>query len=110
MIVIKNNEVYSTEGKYVKNLKTNSTFKRSVVLPIFTEEDFIELDELPKYTEDEYREKVKELIAQKYSIEDEIALINNLKGDKDEYLVEYREYMDYRKECKTKAKEILNNR
>lgn len=110
MIVIENKQVFSNEGKYIHRIGTESYVKRSMVLPTDTVEMFEEVDELPKYTEDEYKEKVKELIAQKYSIEDEIALINNLKGDKDEYLVEYDEYMKYRAECKTKAKEILNNK
>lgn len=111
MIQIENNQVYSTEGKLVHRLSNpKSCFKRSTILPTETIDDFEEVDayEVPKYTEEEYKQKVQELIAEKYSISDEIALINNLKGDKDEYLIEYDEYMKYRVECKEKAKELLS--
>lgn len=110
MIVIENNEVYSDEGKVIKDLKTGAIIGRSQVLPDATIEDFEEIDEEPKYSEEEYKLKVQELIAEKYSLSDEIALINNLKGDKDEYFIEYDEYMKYREECKAKAREILNNK
>lgn len=109
MIVIENNEVYSTEGKPIKDLKTGAIIGKSQVLPTAKVEDYEELDEEPKYTNDEYKAKVRELIAEKYSIEDEIALINNLKIDKDDYLLEYDEYMKYREECKVRAKEILES-
>lgn len=107
MIVIKNNEVYSTEGKPVKDLKTGAIIGKSQVREGATVEDFEEIDEEPKYSNEEYKAKVRELIGIKYSIEDEIALINNLKIDKDEYLIEYDEYMKYREECKIKARRIL---
>lgn len=108
MIVIENNEVYSTEGKPIKDLKTGAIIGKSQVLPTAKVEDYEELDEEPKYSEAQYKAKVQELIAEKYSIGDELALINNLKGDKDEYLIEYDEYMKYREECKVRAKEILS--
>lgn len=53
-----------------------------------------------------YSIRVKELISQKYSLEDEIALINN-KDEDEEHYAEYTAYMNYRKECKLKAKKEI---
>lgn len=109
MIVIENNQVYSTEGKYVHRIGTETYVKRSTILPTDTIMDFEEVDELPKYTEQEYKEKVQELIALRYSISDEIALINNARDKSEKHIAELDEYMAYREECKIKAKEILAN-
>lgn len=48
------------------------------------------------------------LIRRKYSIDDEIALINNHEIDKTTYSVDYQEYQDYRVECKTIANDYIN--
>lgn len=109
MIQIKNNQVYSTADKHIHRIGTDVYFKKSFVLPKDTIDDFEEVDELPKYTEEEYKAKVRELIAQRYSIEDEIALINNSRIGNERHLTEYNEYLDYRNECKLKAKEELSN-
>lgn len=103
-------EIVATEGVVCRKGNTPSPdIHRMQMLPTDTIENFEEVIELPKYTEQEYKTKVQELIALKYSIGDEIALLNNLKDDKEEHLIEYDEYMKYREECKIRAKEILNN-
>lgn len=104
-------EIAATEGYLHRVGDSNySEVKRAILLPNETIETYEEVMELPKYTEAEYKAKVKELIAEKYSIEDEIALINNMnvKDPKDEHIIEYDEYMTFRDECKNKAKEELN--
>lgn len=110
MIVIKNKQVYSDSGKYIRRIGSDMYFRRGSALPTDTVELFEEIDELPKYTEDEYKKKVEELISLKYSISDEIAIINNSKDNTEKHLREYDEYMVYRDECKQKAKEILNSK
>lgn len=109
MIQIKNNQVYSTDNKYIHRIGTEVYFKKSMVLPTDTIYMFEEVDELPKYTQAEYAEKVRELIKERYAIEDEIALINNSRIGNEKHLTEYNEYLDYRNECKLKAKEELSN-
>lgn len=102
-------ELIATEG-YIhrKADKEYQAIKRLVPYIDGTIDEYEEIMELPK-TEKEYKAKVRKLIAQKYDIEDEIALINNKDID-DKHLNEYNEYMSYREECKIKAKELLNNK
>lgn len=107
MITIINNNVTSTEGKYIQRKGMPfSEIHNCQALPGDTVDDWFEVDEIP-FDEEAYKAKVKELIAQKYSIEDEIALINNLRLDKEEYVKEYEEYMAYRIKCKEEAKEQI---
>lgn len=110
MITITNNQVYSTKGKYIHRINSDNYFKRGCILKTDTIEDYEEVDELPKYTEEEYKAKVRKLIKEKYTIEDEIALINNARTENTEKdLSEYLEYQQFREECKIKAKELLSN-
>lgn len=69
----------------------------------------IAVEEIPPYTEAQYSAKVAELVHERYSLDDEIALINNMRdGDVTEKRrTEYAEYQQYRTECKVKAKELL---
>lgn len=109
MIKIENNQVYSSEGKYVHRIGSDGYFKRGTLLPNDTASNFEEVDEIPPYSEDEYKQKVAELIHQRYSPDDETGLVNNfLKKDAtDVHRFEYSEYQSYRDYCKQKAKEIL---
>ena len=56
-----------------------------------------------KQKENEYPNKVAELIRQKYSINDELAILRQ----RDEKQSEYQEYFAYCEECKSKAKNEL---
>lgn len=105
MLEIKYKAVYSTEGKCVHKIGTNiySTGKIGI-LPNDTIDMYEEVDEIPKYTEEDYKTKVQELIAQRYSIEDEIAIINNKEDNSEKHLAEYQEYLVYREKCKENAK------
>lgn len=75
----------------------------------------VALEDIPPYTEAEYKAKVSELIHERYSIDDEIALAANASSpmlmDDDEraaeVAAEYAAYQAYRQECKTRAKELL---
>ena len=68
----------------------------------------IEIGDIPPYTNAEYAAKVSELIHQKYSLDDEIALYANLKDDPTEKRTnEFAEYLAFRKQCKEDAKKLL---
>lgn len=97
-------EISSTNG-YVHKIGTEIFFKKGVLPTSDTVDMYEEVTELPKYTEQEYKEKVRELIAERYTIEDEIALYRQ----KDRKLDEFLEYDSFCEECKIKVKEILNN-
>lgn len=69
----------------------------------------IAVADIPPYTEEEYKAKVKELVHKRYSLDDEIALINNITaGVTEKRQSEYAAYQEYREECKRMAKEILS--
>lgn len=79
----------------------------------------LSVGEIPPYTEAEYKAKVRELIALRYPIADEIALMNNSMmpatadvdaAHSEQYALEYAAYQSYREECKRKAKELLSKR
>lgn len=67
--------------------------------------------DIPPYTEAQYAAEVERLIRERYSVADELALINNvMSGATQERQAEYAAYQDYRAECKARAKEILTNK
>lgn len=68
----------------------------------------IAVADIPPYNEAEYKAKVKELVHERYSLDDEIALINNITaGVTAKRQSEYAAYQEYRDECKRRAKEML---
>lgn len=50
---------------------------------------------------------VRKYIAQKYSVEDELAILNNYASDPQKYATEYQTYQAFRSECKQRAKAEL---
>ena len=68
----------------------------------------VAVEDIPPYTNAQYAAKVSELIHQKYSLDDEIALRANLEDDPTEKRTnEFAEYLAFRKQCKEEAKKIL---
>lgn len=63
-------------------------------------------DILSPFTEDTrtYEQKVEDYIAERYTIKQELALINNYNLDVEKYRQEYEEYQEYRMQCKERAK------
>ena len=51
MIVIENNQVYSTTGKFVHRIGTNSYFKRCTILKSDSVDSFEEVEEIPEVDE-----------------------------------------------------------
>ena len=68
----------------------------------------IAIEDIPPYTNAQYAAKVSELIHQKYSLDDEIALRANLEDDPTEKRKnEFAEYLAFRKQCNEEAKKLL---
>ncbi len=94
----------SSENGYIHKIGTDSYFKKGVVTDSVN--NYEEVDEKPEYTRQEYVEKVRELIKEKYTIEDELALHRQ----RETKLTEFEEYTKFCEDCKTRAKELLNNK
>lgn len=105
MIVV-GKEIYSTEGKMLHKIGTDFYFKRAIAKNTDAVEMYEEVDEMPKYTYKEYSEKVDELVREKYSLSQELAILRQ----RDEKIAEYEEYYRYAEECKERAKHILIDR
>ena len=103
MIVITNIEVYSDAGKYVHRIGSDVYFTRATIRKGDTADMYEEVDEIPKYTEDEYKAKVEEKIRERYSISDELAILRQRDTKPDEY----EAYYSYAEECKRTIKEEM---
>ena len=105
MIVVER-EIYSTEGKMVHKFGTDLYFKRAIAKSTDSVDMYEEVEEMPKYTNKEYSDKVDELVRARYTISEELAILRQ----RDSKPMEYEAYYAYAEECKVKAKELLNNK
>lgn len=106
MIVKENNEIYSTDGKFVHIKDTDSYFKRAVAIGL-TEDMCEEVDTIPKIiNNEEYGKQVNDLIRLKYSLSEELSILRQ----KDTKQGEWEEYNVYCEECKTTVKNKLNEK
>lgn len=105
MVKIENRQIYSDAGRLVHRVGTDSYFTRSTTLPGDIPELFEEVDERP-HTIDEaaYKAKVRELIAERYDIGDEIAIQRQRDSKPDEFDA----YNEYAEDCKRRAREMLS--
>lgn len=100
MIQKQNNEIYSTEGKYVHIIGTDNYFKRGLAIGLSVEQ-CEEVDEIPNIrNEEDYGNHVNDLIRRRYSLSEELGILRQ----KDEKPDEYREYFAFCEECKANAK------
>lgn len=100
MVTKQNNEIFSTEGKYVHIKNTDVYFKRAVAVRLSVEQ-CEEVDEIPNIrNEEDYGNQVNDLIRRRYSLSEELAILRQ----KDEKPDEYRAYFAFCEECKSKAK------
>lgn len=102
--------VVSTDNNHILHFKGSDNYNPIRKLTTANPEDWeeIEIGDIPPYTNAEYAAKVSELIHQKYSLDDEIALYANLKDDPTEKRTnEFAEYLAFRKQCKEDAKKLL---
>ena len=100
MVTKKNNEIFSTEDKYVHVMNTDVYFKRAVAVHLSVEQ-CEEVDEIPNIrNEEDYGNHVNDLIRRRYSLSEELAILRQ----KDEKPDEYRVYFAFCEECKANAK------
>lgn len=103
MIKKQNNEIFSTEGKYVHIKNTDVYFKRAVAVRLSVEQ-CEEVDEIPQTTNTKaYEDKVDSLIRGRFSLSEELGILRQ----KDTKKAEYDAYFAYCEQCKAEAKEWL---
>lgn len=105
MIKIENKQVYSTEGKFVHRIGTDTYFKRGTLLPADTAADFEEVDAIPAFTRADYEAEVERLIRARYSVSQELAMLRQ----RDTKPAQFAAYLEYVEECKVRAREIARN-
>lgn len=98
-------EIVAADGKWLHRIGTEAYFKRAIMGKNGTA-DFEEVDEVPKYTDAEYSERVNALIRERYSDSEELSILRQ----RDEKPSEFAEYYAYCEECKIRAKEMLTAR
>lgn len=103
MIKKENNEIFSTEEKYVHIKNTDVYFKRAVAVRLSVEQ-CEEVDEVPQTINTKaYEDKVDSLIRNRYSLSEELGILRQ----KDVKKAEYDAYFAYCERCKAEAKEWL---
>ena len=104
MITKQNNEIFSTEGKYVHIIGTDSYFKRGLAIGLSVEQ-CEEVETIPNIIDDkEYGNQVNELIRAKYSLSEELSLLRQ----RDSKQEEFQKYNAYCEECKKIIKDKMN--
>ena len=102
--------IVSTDNDHILHFKGSDNYNPIRKLTTANPEDWeeIAIEDIPPYTNAEYAAKVSELIHQRYSLDDEIALRANLEDDPTEKRTnEFAEYLAFRKQCKEQAKKLL---
>ena len=104
MVTKQNNEIFSTEQKYVHIIGTDNYFKRGLAIGLSVEQ-CEEVDEIPNSINDtEYGNQVNELIRAKYSLSEELSLLRQ----RDSKQEEYQKYNTYCEECKKTVKDKIS--
>ena len=98
-------EIVAAEGKWLHRIGTEAYFKRAIMGKNGTA-DFEEVDEVPKYTDAEYSERVNALIRERYDESRELSILRQ----RDEKPTQFAEYFAFCEECKTRAKAELSAR
>ena len=98
-------EIVAAEGKWLHRIGTEAYFKRAIMGKNGMV-DFEEVDEVPKYTDAEYSERVNALIRERYSDSEELSILRQ----RDEKPTEFAEYYTYCEDCKKRAKAELSAR
>ena len=98
-------EILAAEGKWLHRIGTEAYFKRAIMGKNGMA-DFEEVDDVPKYTDAEYSERVNALIRERYDESRELSILRQ----RDEKPTEFAEYYAYCEECKSRAKAELSAR
>ena len=69
----------------------------------------VSIEDIPPYTQVEYKEEIIKLIRERYDQDDEFAILRKIAQSptNERYINEYNEYNSFVEGCKTKAKENL---
>lgn len=105
-IIQKNNfrEIIATQNKYIHRIGSDSYFTKGIILPTDTIDNFEEVDIIPQSEEIIlYKEQVIQKVREKYSIDDELAILRQ----KDSKPQEFEEYYNYVENVKTEIKSTL---
>lgn len=72
----------------------------------------VSIEDVPPYTQVEYKEEIIKLIRERYDQDDEFAILRKIAQSptNEKYINEYNEYNSFVEDCKTKAKENLCQR
>lgn len=98
-------EIVAADGKWLHRIGTEAYFKRAIVGTADLSE-FEEVDDVPKYTDAEYSERVNALIRERYSDSEELSILRQ----RDEKPSQFAEYFAFCEECKSRAKAELSAR
>ena len=98
-------EIVAAEGKWLHRIGTEAYFQRAIMGKNGTA-DFEEVDEVPKYTDAEYSERVNALIRERYDESRELSILRQ----RDEKPTEFAEYFAFCEDCKKRAKAELSAR
>lgn len=98
-------EIVAAEGKWLHRIGTEAYFRRAIV-GANGAADFEEVDEVPKYTDAEYSERVNALIRERYTESAELSILRQ----RDAKQAQYEEYYAFCEECKKRAKAELSAR
>ena len=98
-------EIVAAEGKWLHRIGTEAYFKRAIMGKNGTA-DFEEVDEVPKFTDAEYSERVNALIRERYDESRELSILRQ----RDEKPTQFAEYYAYCEDCKKRAKAELSAR
>lgn len=102
MIQITSTEVYSDSDMFVHRIGTDQYFRRSTLLNGDSVGSFEEVGEIP-IIDTGYGERVNDLIRQKYSLSEELAILRQRDSKPDEFIA-YNEYAEF---CKAEARNSI---
>lgn len=98
-------EIVAAEGKWLHRIGTEAYFKRAIV-GANGADDFEEVEDVPKYTDAEYSERVNALIRERYDESAELSILRQ----RDEKPERFAAYYAFCEECKVRAKAELTAR
>lgn len=100
---IQGKEIVADEGMLIRRIGQGSGYTRCLLLSGETEKDFEEAESFPEDETVPYEEQVVALIRERYSADDELALLRQ----RDTKPEEFEQYFNYCEECKSTIKQKL---
>ena len=98
-------EIVAAEGKWLHRIGTEAYFRRAIV-GANGADDFEEVADVPKFTDEQYSEKVNALIRERYNESRELSILRQ----RDEKPTQFAEYYAFCEDCKKRAKAELTAR